>query len=68
MANISNINNFFVVNTAQKIAAIGADLANNNGTPYVGVDFTVVGANSSSPVANLWLSNFTHKFLCINKR
>ena len=61
MANISNINNFFVVNTAQKIAAIGADLANNNGTPYVGVDFTVVGANSSSPVANLWLSNFTHK-------
>ena len=61
MANISNINNFFVVNTAQKRAAIGADLANNNGTPYVGVDFTVVGANSSSPVANLWLSNFTHK-------
>ena len=61
MANISNINNFFVVNTAQKRAAIGADLANNNGTPYVGVDFTVVGANSSAPVANLWLSNFTHK-------
>ena len=61
MANISNINDFFVVDSAGLKAAVGADLANGNGSPYVGTDFTVVGRDASSPVANLWLSNFTHK-------
>ena len=61
MANISNINDFFVVDSAGLKAVVGADLANGNGSPYVGTDFTVVGRDASSPVANLWLSNFTHK-------
>ena len=61
MANISNINDFFVVDSAGLKAAVGADLANGNGSPYVGTDFTVVGRDASSPVANLWLSNFTYK-------
>ena len=61
MANISNINDFFVVDSAGLKAAVGADLANGNASPYVGTDFTVVGRDASSPVANLWLSNFTHK-------
>jgi hypothetical protein len=61
MANISNIYDFFVVDSAGLKAVVGADLANGNGSPYVGTDFTVVGRDASSPVANLWLSNFTHK-------
>ena len=61
MANISNINDFFIVDSVGLKAAVGADLANGNGSPYVGTDFTVVGRDASSPVANLWLSNFTHK-------
>ena len=61
MANISNINDFFVVDSVGLKAAVGADLGNSHGTPYVGTDFTVVGKDASNPVANLWLSNFTHK-------
>ena len=61
MANISNINDFFIVDSVGLKAVVGADLANGNGSPYVGTDFTVVGRDASSPVANLWLSNFTHK-------